>query len=248
LLGIVFSGCQIEKRVHRPGYHVQYKNSKSAKTAKIEHNKPDKQSKDAEVHAFIESDEYKKSMKDPLLVTKKNKDNHPDIRESKVEAVKLFKPDVNEDISLDCETIVYTNGVEALVKIEEITPTVIRYTRCDLQNGPLITVNRKDVNKIVYANGAEDIITNSAGEGSGKGTVNTAATFDGIGVVSFISGLVGILFAAIIFGPVAIIFGIISLARTSSPNREFKGKAFGVIGLLLGVIVTIIMILYLSTL
>jgi hypothetical protein len=252
LLGILlgsstFFSCQIEKRVHRPGYHVQYKKSKPAKTAKIDHKKSESL-KDSEVHTFLEEQKNQESLKDPLLVAKKDKDNEVVEFQSKVEAIELFKPDVIEDNSQECETIVYTNGVLAKVKIEEITPTVIRYLRCDLKDGPLITVNRYDVYKIIYSNGAEDIITEYDNPKSGKNSLNAGATFDGIGLVSFISSLVGLLIAGIIFGPVAIIFGIISIARTSSEKKEYKGKAFGVIGLLIGAIGTIIIVLYLSSL
>lgn len=253
LLGILlgsstFFSCQIEKRVHRPGYHVQYKKSKPAKTAKIEHHKQDKKSKEAEIHTFLEKQEEAASLKDPLLVAKRDKDFEQEDVQTKVEAIELFKPDVAEELSQECETIVYTNGVLAKVKIEEITPTVIRYLRCDLKDGPLITVNRYDVYKIIYSNGAEDIITEYDNPKSGKNSLNAGATFDGIGLVSFISSLVGLLIAGIIFGPVAIIFGIISIARTSSEKKEYKGKAFGVIGLLIGAIGTIIIVLYLSSL
>jgi hypothetical protein len=247
LFGALFSACQIEKRVHRPGYHVQYKKSNPGSLAKVEQSKENKRAKEAQMHAFIESDEFSASAKDELLIAKEKKEIKIEKPVSKVENLEIFKSDIVENYT-DCETLVYTNGVEALVKIEEITPQYIKYTRCDLQNGPLISVKKTDVYKIVYSNGVEDIITDSAGGNTRRISANEEAVFDGIGLVSFIAGLTAFLIAGIILGPVAIIFGLISVIRTASINKRYKGKAFGVIGLILGLIGTIIMILYFSSL
>jgi len=247
LFGALFSACQIEKRVHRPGYHVQYKKSNPAKSAKIVQSKESKRAKESQMQSFIESDEFSASANDEVLISKEKKEIKIEKPVSKVENVEIFESDIVENYT-DCETLVYTNGVEALVKIEEITPQYIKYTRCDLQNGPLISVKKTDVYKIVYSNGVEDIITEEDTGKTKRSAEGGDVKLEGFGLFSFITGVMGFLILGIVFGPMAIIFGIVSIARSNSVNHEFKGKAFGIIGLILGIVVTIIMILYFSTL
>lgn len=248
LLGsFIFSSCQIEKRVHRPGYHVQYKKSKPSKSAQIDRSRASKQAKEPQMHAFVESDELSASATEEMPVIKEDTKIVGEKSKSITSnsEVLIFDFEVDDN---DCETLVYTNGVEALVKIEEITPVYIKYTRCDLQNGPLISVKRTDVHKIIYSNGVEDIITEEGTKRPNTNAESADAKLEVFGLISFIAGILGFLVAGIILGPTAIIFGIVSVALSSSEQREYKGKAFGVIGLLLGVLVTMIMILYFSTL
>lgn len=246
--GAGLSSCQIEKRIHRPGYHVQYKKSKPAKSAKIENSKEDNRAKSVEVQSFLEQENFAESLQEPLPKVENIENNITADSESKVIDNDIFKVDVKKDIFQECQTIVFTNGVEAKVTLEKITTSVIKYRRCDLEHGPLITVNKDDVYKIIYSNGEEDIITHEGAKRLNSNTESTGAKFEGYGLISFIAGIVGFFVAGIIFGPTAIIFGIISVALSSSDKREYKGKAFGVIGLLLGVLVTMIMILYFSSL
>ena len=60
------------------------------------------------------------------------------------------------------DTIVFLNGTMIDVKLEEITPTEIKYRRADNLNGPLITINKSDVFSIKYDNGTTEVINPAA--------------------------------------------------------------------------------------
>jgi hypothetical protein len=247
LSSCVLFSCQIEKRVHRPGYHVQYKKSNTSRSAKVEQSKESKRAKDAQMHAFLESDELSASANDEVIISTKKNETSLVKPFSEVEQNEVFKSDIVK-IDTDCETLVYTNGVETKVKIQEITPVFIKYTRCDVENGPLISVNRSDVYKVIYANGVEDIITQEGTRRPNTNSESDEAKLESFGLISFVAAIIGFFVAGIILGPTAIIFGIVSVGLSSSDEREYKGKAFGVIGLLLGVLVTMIMLLYFASL
>jgi len=57
------------------------------------------------------------------------------------------------------DTIVLLNGTSIDAKVEEISPTEIKYRRADNLNGPLIIINKSDVRVITYENGATEEIT-----------------------------------------------------------------------------------------
>jgi len=247
LSSCVLFSCQIEKRVHRPGYHVQYKKSNTSRSAKVEQSKESKRAKESQMHAFLESDELSASANGEVIISTKKKETSLEKRVSEVEQTKVFKSDIVE-IDENCETLVYTNGVETKVKIQEITPEFIKYTRCDVENGPIISVNRYDVYKVIYANGVEEVLTEEGTRRSNTNSDSADAKLESFGLISFIAAIIGFFVAGIFLGPTAIILGVISVGLTSSEEREYKGKAFGVIGLLLGVLVTMIMLLYFASL
>jgi len=236
----VFSSCQIEKRVHRPGYHVQWEKSKSSN---INIQKP--------IEKHFPADESVQVENEPQLSASTNVYDNVE-KESAIplfidESLSSSKSKISVEIAQDpeCETIVFNNGIELLVNIEEITPTEIKYVRCDLQNGPLIIVNKSDVHKIVYTNGAEDFMDPmSAGP---EAQITNQKKFDGLGLTAFISGIIGLFIGAIILGPLAVIFGLIGLIRNSMAPEKHSGKAFAVIGLILGLLDTVLIIAYLVT-
>jgi len=67
------------------------------------------------------------------------------------------------------DTIVLQNGNFIDAKIEEITPTEIKYRRADNLNGPLIIINKSEVLSIKYENGTVEVI-NSQGQQPAKST------------------------------------------------------------------------------
>lgn len=63
-----------------------------------------------------------------------------------------------------CDVIILLSGEELSTKVLEITPELIKYKRCDFKEGPTISIFRKDVFLIKYANGQKDIINSVSSE------------------------------------------------------------------------------------
>jgi len=60
------------------------------------------------------------------------------------------------------DIIVLINGNTIEAKVEEISPTEIKYRRFDNLRGPLIIINRSDVSSIKYENGVVEVINPQA--------------------------------------------------------------------------------------
>ncbi len=67
------------------------------------------------------------------------------------------------DLSDECNDILtMKNGDKLKVKVLEVGVDEILYKRCDNLDGPTIVVNKKEVFKIKYSNGSEEIIEQKA--------------------------------------------------------------------------------------
>ena len=56
------------------------------------------------------------------------------------------------------DTIIFKSGMRVVAKVEEINKGEIKYRKFDNVNGPLIIVDRDDINKIKYINGTTEEI------------------------------------------------------------------------------------------
>jgi hypothetical protein len=57
------------------------------------------------------------------------------------------------------DLLIKRNGDEVAVRIEEITPDLVKYRRADNLQGPLISILKSDVFMVRYANGTKDVFT-----------------------------------------------------------------------------------------
>jgi len=55
------------------------------------------------------------------------------------------------------DSIVKRNGERTVAKVTEVNPTNIRYKRFDNPEGPLYTINKEEVNYVLYFNGTKDM-------------------------------------------------------------------------------------------
>jgi hypothetical protein len=90
----------------------------------------------------------------------------------------------------ECDIITLKNGEEKRVKVIEISTKLIKYKDCDNQEGPLISIRKKDVVMIKYINGKNEVISTSSPDGLKKAKTR------------FINLVVG---AAIAFGVVVVV-------------------------------------------
>jgi hypothetical protein len=132
--------------------------------------------------------------------------------------------------TLDCDVITMKDGKDIDAKVLEISTTEIKYKNCDNLEGPIISVLRKEVFSIKYANGKKEVITQSQGnETSGR-------KVEGLSLTAMILGILG-------FGPLPIIFGAIGLNKIKKNPERWSGKGFATAGLVLGILWTVVIIL-----
>ena len=127
----------------------------------------------------------------------------------------------------ECDNIILKDGEEISAKILEVTPDLIKYKKCDNLDGPSFSIYKSEVLMIKYSNGTTDkFIYKRELEG-----VNL------LGIFAFVSSFIGIFYAPLIFGLVGIILGGAAL------QQKNKSKAFGIAGILLGLLLITIAII-----
>lgn len=134
-----------------------------------------------------------------------------------------------------CDSIKLKNGEVKLGVVKEIGAYGITYGNCDDPKS-LNIIERSSVESIRYSNGKSQLVEpvtqlKPAGQESRKQ--------EGFGVAGFVLSLVSILIATIPLSIAAMILGIISIGRIASYPSKFKGAAFGIIALILGLVLFI---------
>lgn len=135
---VIFLSCSIEKRNYRKGYYVDWKTNQHPVSKK----EP----------AVV------KNKKSELLIVKQPEIQNPVLASANDELfIKSITPKYINVFSEDCgDLIVLKNSEEVKAKVIEITETQVKYKPCDNLNGPVRSVEKKDVFMIKYANGSKE--------------------------------------------------------------------------------------------
>ena len=158
MLSLFLNSCTIEKRVHRPGYFIEWHvfNKNTTEThkpkEKKQHLKQDQQ--DAAINEIKEDVVVNETPIGTETSTSKQKSNvtspialNPQIEKSKSQ--KRFLVSVEE-----CDIIYFKNGKEVMGKVLEIGETQLKYKACENLDGPVIVLNKSEIYLIRYPNGS----------------------------------------------------------------------------------------------
>lgn len=208
----------------------------TTKKVLVEKSNPRDSSKNAltTLQAQITSNNYKQ-MKTALETIKGEK-----LTFKEKLALRLFKKKISTTIgnmplaNPECDVVTLKDGTDVSCKVLEINDKEIKYKKCENLDGPVHVINKKDVFRIVYANGSKEVINQV------KLDKKDNAKLEGLSLASMILGILSVLsFASILggifLGLLAIVFGIIGLNRTKD-KENFFGKGFAIAGLITGAI------------
>jgi hypothetical protein len=165
----------------------------------------------------------------------------------------------NTDIQeVKCDTIVLKSGSVTIGKVEEIGQIELKYRRCNNLTGPVISLLKSDVSKILYSNGTNELFgptdmhipnqTYFTNQNNSPNQIYNSAPqkTEGLGLAGFISGLVGLFIASIPLGIIAVVFGSISLSKIKRNPQRYKGKGFAIAAIILGLVDVVAMIILLG--
>lgn len=246
-VALALHSCRVEKRLHRPGYHVEWVKKKSAPQASESNSKPDAQ--------FFQSEE--------------NQDHVPEFAEAsnQTNPFEIFLEGVQNDLQLalgfspeglhrlqisadkkrelnnsesirQCETLVMTDGRRILIFVVEIGEEKIRYKRCDDAQGKVYSVFRKDVNRIEYPDGNYQVIKSPEKIESELNNDQEAPKkeLETLAVGAFSISLL------LFLGWVSIWLALISLRRFRAQPGRFRGIGFAIAGLVIGIVTTALLV------
>jgi hypothetical protein len=176
-----------------------------------------------------------------------NEDSEPsDLASTEDKFILAEKVDESiSDLQSGCDKILLKSGNEVLTKVLEIGTQEIKYKKCDNLEGPTISILKKDVFMITYANGTKDVFQEENNQSSfdstnNNTTNNTSSTpkVNGFAVTSLILGILG-------FIPLlGMIFGMIALGQINSDPDKYRGKGMAVAGVALSVFWIVILVVF----
>lgn len=237
---VAFSSCTLQKRKHLPGYSVQWNTKPAHQNISKHENQPAAiKSDNNEVEYTPISDEraYASSELETAVVAKNI---------YRVLAKSMVTPSIQDS----CDNLITKEGDEFRCKVVEIGVDVIKYKKCGVKDGPLISIPRSAVLMIRYSNGEKEIIKEykqkQDSEYVNSNDQKPKKRLDVMGLVGFCLTIASILpwwFVSAIIGFVAgilgIVFGSISLARIVRKRDSRKGLGFAIVSLILGVLLVV---------
>lgn len=228
---LILNSCSIEKRVHMPGYHVEWHNSKGhVSEHKIKSEdviRPEEQQQSA----FQETDKKV----EPIVISTLETENVSSEIEKTIPASTTLPEEVQ---SIDCDNIILRNGEAINAKVTEITENEIKYKKCSNLNGPTYSIYKSEVSVIKYVNGTEETfpIDPSRSNNVPPAERKSGAKVEGFAIAAFLFSIAGLFIAGFLFGLIAVIFSIISLVRIGNDPSRFKGKGLAIAGLIIGIL------------
>ena len=241
---LITYSCTVDKRMYSSGYNIQWKNSGGQKSKeelltenteiRIPKSTFENVTKKTE-HKIIDSKSIQKLANNKLIKEIKkesenrNLDNNIQYKVSSKKdnkkIIPLFKKSKLDDNK--CDEILLKNGDEISAKIVEITPSGIKYKRCDNLDGPLITIEKNKIFSITYSNGSKEIISKVENKTNDEENENDKKQ-KGFAIASLVTGILGI--------PIlAIVFGLIQIYLIKDNPKKYGGKGMAIAGYALGV-------------
>jgi hypothetical protein len=165
LILFILASCSVDKRIYRKGYHIGWLHHK--KEIRLHENK-------TEVAKTISKSEEPVAIEVAFSV---NQNNEEPVSASAQKRIVLPSNNRSKLVDDECgDFINFKKGDVVKAKVLEITPTEIKYRRCDNLNGPLIVVAKNDIYSIKYVNGHEEHffreVPQSSSSGSDANTIN----------------------------------------------------------------------------
>ncbi len=245
---IFCSSCKVEKRLYQSGYHVEWvkappkhKQSESSKykPVSVPTDLKSPNTEQVERFTFVETTPIDYDLTATTTFSENLVGEVLEQKKSLTAVLKQSSEKPSDRVSEEsCETVVLTDGRRLVVKVLEITQTELRYRKCNYPDGPVVFLNKSDVDRVIYENGAEDIISGySAPRENGNvqsGTPAAGKRLEVLGLLSMIFGILGFFIAGIPLGLTAVILGFISMSKFASRPGEFMGRGFMIAGIIIG--------------
>lgn len=221
LLLFAVSSCSIQKRVHRPGFHVEW----------LSHKKP----RQAKAHAPVARKEINTKKADSATAPK-NETASASAQDIYIPHSSILE-EYKDAKAEPCDLMILKTGEEVQVKVLEINSASIKYKKCENLAGPDYYIERSDVFMIKYANGIKEVI-NDPEPADKQNNVRPPAyrplphadtrTVPGIAIWAFVLSLGSIFLSYLGFFTLiaGFVLGFAALKQINSNPERYKGRGF----------------------
>jgi hypothetical protein len=229
--------CTVQKRIHKPGYFVQWNKNYKSQSKEL------KEDKQLEI-ALNEIETKDNIIPSSITINELNEEASLYLKDE-VETSLIKQHYVTEE---KCDIIFFKDGKEVEANVKEISDDFIKYTPCNSE-GPIYSISTSKIFMIKYATGTKEMFdveekkVEYYDNRQNKTLGNENEGPDIAGIIGFVLGLFGLIsvwFLPILgglLGLTALILGIVSLSKRT------KNKGFGVASLILGILTLIFIIL-----
>lgn len=267
IISLLFFSCSISKRHYLPGYSVEWRTI--SENAESNRNKTNNsvQSEIANYRSYNRFDTLTGKFPDNDLPLTASADGFACSKKIAVSG-KNIKNQRYFPV-LDCDSITLKNGNEIYGKVIEISSTEIKYKRCDNIEGPTIIINKSDVAKIKYTNGATELISAPPPTAEEQDYYSPAhkpkkqvnrnniqdkfyhQKLNPFAIASMISAILSVIYIPLalayspfllILAPLPIYLGIVALKEIKANPEVFRGKGMARFGIIFGAVLTSIVL------
>lgn len=161
MLTLIIGACSIEKRVHQPGYHLNWKkNLSTTPPNKVSENEGLKTSlKPHTVEVQSEKKHLQLSFKtEEADLSGTSFTDHSE----KLETVSSRNTAV--ELPANCDVIVMKDGEEIEAKVVEVGTSKVRYKHCGDPSGPVFVEHKSDIFMIKHGNGRKTVFGDETNE------------------------------------------------------------------------------------
>jgi hypothetical protein len=254
------SGCTVEKRRYTKGYHVTWHSRDTKPAANTELARIEKPKSPATALAFpLDSLPSKHLEPSALAFASADTAFNPIHLTNHVLStyLKNHRGGIDRNTKSDsCDVVVTYWGEEITCKVVELNETMVKYRNCTKLDGPLVSIPKRNIASILYANGERIVLrppvqTSATEKHESLKDQNRYLPIDVVGIIGLTVGIISIPIwwfinpgTGLIAGGVAIVLGIIGLIRTAKRNRKRKGFGYSIASILLGLILITLTLLF----
>lgn len=248
ILLLFITSCTIQKRLHQPGYHVEWhKKEKNQNNA----SSPKYKAKPSQEQTALNEPNY------DLTVENNENLQTNDLASSTVDLSETLSstttiPIINVNNSKDkCDTIIMKNGDRMIVKVKSATSELLSFQKCGDAEKKTYKMDASDVLIIKYANESSEVLGSKKDVQKINVSYKKIETFSALSLALSLVAIFITLFLSVLGGGilslVSLIFGIVGLSRINKYKDKYKGKGMAIIGTLFSLIGIILSIVFISS-
>lgn len=248
---VFFTSCSlhIEKRHYRKGYYVEMNAHKKTRPIPAEIKNTPLKTENKET--VTSNDSVHIVLKDSLVQLTTPTYHHS---KTKKQSPKTHQSLIQKNYDDLCDVIIFTDGTQLEVVIEELGETDIKYKKCSFKDGPSYRVSKSKIKKINLKNGEvyePQSVSNNPSNGQPNGATIASLVLGIIALICLIIGIVLVfstgaglsgLIAAVALAPA----GILSLIGLVMASTQLKkgGHKLALVSFLINLIVQILAIVF----
>ena len=232
IICFLFYNCAVQKRKYQKGYHVVWHKAQ---------NHTDGQKKVVSKSKTSQIEDPQKTVQS----TKHISEPAPDLVSSadpRLSFTELKRQNLLNKKDEPCDEIIFRDGTESKAKVIEITPTEIKYKKCDNLEGPTYVAKKAEVFMIKYANGSKEVFKETVADETKTDKKNktidkSKLSFQPFAIASLVLGILSIIpYFTILFGILAIIFANVAIRKIKAQPEIYKGESLANVGRTLGIV------------